>query len=157
MVPSGKEICEKQLFNLIDRVENVNVSDFQIDDFMPDIYKKLEWLDREQLIKHFVSVEFNRFLQYYQNAPDINVDETHAVDDKKVTPGKRVKNKDFKRSKNSRKKEDYIFSRFFFNQGKKNGINKRKIIDLVNHHLPNHSAEIGDIEMRLTGVLRKRF
>jgi ATP-dependent RNA helicase DeaD len=147
MVPSGKEICEKQLFNLIDRVENVNVSDFQIDQFMPDIYKKLAWLDREELIKHFVSVEFNRFLQYYQNAPDINVDETHAVDDKKVTPGKRVKNKDFKRSKNSRKKEDYIFSRFFFNQGKKNGINKRKIIDLVNHHLPNHSAEIGDIEI----------
>jgi len=147
MVPSGKEICEKQLFNLIDRVENVNVSDFQIDDFMPDIYKKLEWLDREELIKHFVSVEFNRFLQYYQDAPDINVDERHAVDGKKFTSDKRMKNKDFKRRTDSRIREDYIFSRFFFNQGKKNGINKRKIIDLVNHHLPNRSAEIGDIEI----------
>ncbi|TNF45499.1 MAG: DEAD/DEAH box helicase, partial [Bacteroidetes bacterium] len=77
MVPSGKEICEKQLFSLIDKVENIEVNNEQIGEFMPVIYKKLAWLDREELIKHFVSVEFNRFLTYYENAQDINVDESH--------------------------------------------------------------------------------
>jgi ATP-dependent RNA helicase DeaD len=61
-VPGGKEICEKQLFNLVDKVEKIEVDNHQIDPYLPDIYKKLEWLDREELIKHFVSVEFNRFL-----------------------------------------------------------------------------------------------
>jgi ATP-dependent RNA helicase DeaD len=74
MVPGGKEICEKQLFSLIDKMEQVEINDSQIDQFLPVIYKKLEWLSREELIKHFVSVEFNRFLEYYKKAPDLNVD-----------------------------------------------------------------------------------
>ena len=74
MVPGGKEICEKQLFSLIDKMEQVEINDSQIEQFLPGIYKKLEWLSREELIKHFVSLEFNRFLAYYKNAPDLNVD-----------------------------------------------------------------------------------
>jgi ATP-dependent RNA helicase DeaD len=143
-VPSGKEICEKQLFSLIDKVEKVSVNETQIDEFMPVIYKKLAWLDREELIKHFVSVEFNRFLQYYNNAPDINVDEGQVVKNMTMNAGKREKSKS---SFSSRATKDIYFSRLFFNRGRKNGINKRKIIDLVNHHLPNRSAEIGDIEV----------
>ena len=75
MVPAGEEICEKQLFALIDRMEKVEVDESQIEPYMPAIYKKLEWLSREDLIKHFVLVEFNRFLDYYKNAPDINIPE----------------------------------------------------------------------------------
>ncbi len=77
-VPGGIEICEKQLFNLVDVVENVEVNDEQIEQFLPVIYKKLSWLTREDLIKHFVSVEFNRFLSYYKDAPDLNMVETHS-------------------------------------------------------------------------------
>jgi len=54
-VPSGKEICGKQLYNLIDKIEKIEVDNSQIDQFLPEIYKKLEWLSREDLIKHFVS------------------------------------------------------------------------------------------------------
>ncbi|RLD83641.1 MAG: ATP-dependent helicase, partial [Bacteroidetes bacterium] len=72
-VPSGKEICGKQLYNLIDKVEKIEVDESQIEQFLPEIYKKLDWLSREELIKHFVSAEFNRFLAYYKNAPDLNV------------------------------------------------------------------------------------
>ncbi|NQU84458.1 MAG: DEAD/DEAH box helicase, partial [Mariniphaga sp.] len=75
MVPNGREICEKQLFNLIDKIERVEIEETQIDQFLPDVYKKLEWLSREDLIKKVVSVEFNRFLTYYKNSPDLNVDE----------------------------------------------------------------------------------
>ena len=121
---------------------------------MPVIYKKLAWLEREELIKHFVSVEFNRFLQYYQNAPDINVDESrHSERDFDSRGNGRKRGKDGRANprertgKRDRKRGGYDYSRFFFNLGKKNGINKRKIIDLVNEHLPNRSAEIGSIEV----------
>jgi ATP-dependent RNA helicase DeaD len=145
-VPSGKEICEKQLFNLIDGVEKVEVNETEIEAFMPVIYKKLAWLEREDLIKRFVSVEFNRFLKYYENAPDINVDESRAShDESRYSESRSGRGGRSGRGKKGR--GDYDFSRFFFNMGKKNGINKRKIIDLVNEHLPNKSAEIGDIEV----------
>jgi ATP-dependent RNA helicase DeaD len=151
-VPSGKEICEKQLFNLIDGVEKVEVNKNEIERFMPVIYKKLAWLEREDLIKRFVSVEFNRFLKYYENAPDINVDESRAShDESRYSEGRGGRSERGGRSnrggRGKKSRGDYDFSRFFFNMGKKNGINKRKIIDLVNQHLPNKSAEIGDIEV----------
>ena len=73
-VPTGKEICERQLFHLVEKVENVEVVEEQIAEFLPVIFNKLAWLDREELIKRFVSVEFNRFLAYYKDAKDINID-----------------------------------------------------------------------------------
>lgn len=72
-IPSGIEICEKQLYSLVDKVEKIEVNEAQIERFLPVVYKKLEWLTREDLIKHFISVEFNRFLTYYKNSGDINV------------------------------------------------------------------------------------
>jgi ATP-dependent RNA helicase DeaD len=146
-VPSGKEICERQLFHLIDRVEHTDVNEAEISGFMPVIYKKLAWLDREELIKRFVSTEFNRFLQYYENAPDINVDE--SISDSggfsRKERGRKTERQEGDRK--SKKRGGYDFSRFFFNLGKKDGINKRKIIDMVNQHLPNKNVEIGDIEV----------
>ncbi|HZV67912.1 MAG TPA: DEAD/DEAH box helicase [Saprospiraceae bacterium] len=79
-VPTGKEICEKQLFHLVEKVENVEVEEKQIMEFLPVIFNKLSWLDREELIKRFVSVEFNRFLAYYKNAQDINVEHRKSSD-----------------------------------------------------------------------------
>ncbi|MBN2636312.1 MAG: DEAD/DEAH box helicase [Prolixibacteraceae bacterium] len=166
-VPSGKDICEKQLFSLIDRVEKIEVNESQIGQFMPVIYKKLAWLDREELIKHFVSVEFNRFLQYYQNAPDINVDESKSYDDEKRGGDRKSRRRGREerdgdrggrgrdRSRSSDRGSDRgdrgrgsdSYSRFFFNLGKKNGIAKRSIIDLINQQLPNKSVDIGSIEV----------
>lgn len=171
MVPSGKEICEKQLFSLIDRVENIDVNNEQIGEFMPVIYKKLAWLDREELIKHFVSVEFNRFLTYYENAQDINVDESHHSERDFSGRGERGERgdrngrgdrrdrgrrndregrenrEDFGGKKDKGGKGKYEYSRFFFNMGKKNGIGKRTIIDMINQNLPGKNIEIGNIEV----------
>ena len=162
-VPSGKEICEKQLFSLIDKVENIEVNESEIADFMPVIYKKLAWLDREELIKHFVSVEFNRFLTYYENAPDINVDESHHERDfgDRDSRNRRDKRKDRNRGDNYEDRRDesgsrqnrggrggkFDFSRFFFSMGKKNGISKRTIIDMINQQMPGKNVEIGSIEV----------
>lgn len=73
LVPTGRQICEKQLFNLIDKMENVDIEDKEIDTYLPKIYRKLEWLDKEEIIKRFVALEFNRFLEYYRKSPELNV------------------------------------------------------------------------------------
>lgn len=73
-VPSGFEACEKQLFSLVKKVHNVEVNEDAIEKYMPKIYDELADLSKEEIIKRFVSTEFNRFLDYYKNAPDLNVD-----------------------------------------------------------------------------------
>ncbi len=169
-VPSGIEICEKQMLSFIDKVEKIEVNDEQIAQFMPVIYKKLAWLEREELIKHFVSVAFNRFLTYYENAPDINVDESNFSDRDSRRGGRdrgRGRDRDDRggRDRDRGRRGDrydrggrsdrgdrggrggYEFSRFFFNMGKKDGISKRTIIDLINQNMPGKSVEIGNIEV----------
>ncbi|MDX8341638.1 DEAD/DEAH box helicase [Draconibacterium sp. IB214405] len=153
-VPQGKEICEKQLFNLIDRVEKVEVNNEQIGEFMPVIYKKLAWLEREELIKHFVSVEFNRFLEYYENAKDINVDEAREKESMRKERGDRGRGRE-RGDRGNRERGDRgrgrrgngNMSRFFFSLGKKSGVNKRAIIDLINQNTPGKSIDIGSIEV----------
>jgi len=72
LVPGGRDICEKQILNSIDKVKNVEINEKHMEEFLPAIYEKLESLSREELIKHFVSVEFNKFLSYYKEASDLN-------------------------------------------------------------------------------------
>lgn len=71
-IPNGVEVCEKQLFHIVRNVHTVEVDNHAIDPYLPAIMKELEELDKEELIKRFASVEFNRFLQYYKDAPDLN-------------------------------------------------------------------------------------
>lgn len=130
-VPSGKLICEKQLFNLVDRVEKIEVDNTQIDQYLPDIYKKLEWLDREELIKHFVSVEFNRFLAYYKDAVDLNV----KPKERGETNGRGSKRSNVK------------FSRFHINIGSKHKVNASHLIGMINEVTPGLKVEIGKIDI----------
>ncbi|QEC53973.1 ATP-dependent RNA helicase DeaD [Anseongella ginsenosidimutans] len=71
-IPSGYDVCEKQLFALIHKVHEVKVNEEQIGPYLNRIYKEFENLDKEELIRRFASLEFNRFLEYYLNAPDLN-------------------------------------------------------------------------------------
>jgi ATP-dependent RNA helicase DeaD len=130
-VPTGDEICAKQLFHLVDRVEKVEVDDSKIESFLPDIMKKLDWLDREELIKKFVSVEFNRFLSYYSNLKDIE------------TPVESLK---FKSNKSS----NYNFTRFFINLGMLDSLKPKTLIDMINEFTGTNDIEIGDIEILKT-------
>jgi len=134
LIPSGREICEKRLFNLINKMEHVNVEDAQIESFMDEIYKKLEWLDREELIKRFVSVEFNRFLEYYKNAGDINV----AKEDKR--DNNRKKNKNLGNN-------NHEMSRFFINVGSNQKLKVPNLIGLINDFTSSRSIEIGKVEI----------
>jgi len=130
-VPLGKEICERQLFHLIDRMEKVEVDYSQIDSFLPEINAKLEWLDRDELIKKFVSLEFNRFSDYYRNAPDLN------------------KPKDEK-GRSKRRDEKGQFARFFINLGKIDGMKPVNFIGMINDYTGIKNIEIGGIDIGKT-------
>jgi len=141
LVPTGAEICKKQLFKLIDRMENAEVDEAQIAPFMDTVNKKLEWLSKEQIIKHFLSLEFNRFLEYYKNAPDLNEKAENKQDKRDKSDGSRHGDRRRIRGKNG-------YTRFFINIGKKEGVAPMSIIGMINDHTKDRDINIGAIEVK---------
>ena len=140
VIPTGKQICEKQLFKLIDDIEKVKVNEEEITDFLPVTYRKLEWLTKEDLIKRMVSLEFNRFLEYYRDAEDIEM----PVDGRGER--KERKGKGAGREKGSREAEPG-YARLFLNMGKKDGFFAAQIIELINRNMRGAHPEIGRIDL----------
>jgi ATP-dependent RNA helicase DeaD len=124
-IPNGLEVCKKQLFFLVDKLENVTINDEQIDPFMPAIYKKLESMEKEELIKRFVSTEFNRFLDYYKNAVDLNLEDTRG-------------------ERRGGKKDR---TRFKINLGSNEGCNPKQVLGMINDLTQDKSINVGDIEV----------
>ena len=139
-VPLGKEICKVQLFHVIDRMEKVAVDSAQIDEFLPELNKKLEWLDRDELIKKFVSVEFNRFTDYYRNTPDLN----KPTDDRK---SKRDRDRDGGSNQRTARQG---YTRFFINLGNMDHIRPVDLIGMVNDFTGIRDIEIGEIDIKKT-------
>ena len=130
LVPNGEEICSAQLMSLTDKIVNMKVDDKQIEPFLEEIYHKFEHLSREEIIKHFVAAEFNRFLDYYKNAKDINISDSKR--DKK-SPAERRRNTSF--------------TRLFLNAGKKDNLTPLRLIGIINNALDSGNVEIGKIEV----------
>lgn len=86
-VPTPDHIIEKQLYNLADRLERVEVNEAEIEKYIPGVRKKLEWLSEEDLLKRVLSLEFNRLLQYYQDMPDIDLNAPEKGDKKERKRG----------------------------------------------------------------------
>ena len=142
-LPSGKEICEQQLIKVIDDIEKVKVNEEEIESFLPGIYRKLEWLSKEDLVKRVVSMEFNRFLEYYKNAPEI--EEPKAGGDKRGDSKDR-KSRGSDRQKTARKAEEG-YERLFLNMGKTDGFYANQIIELLNRNWKKERIQIGRIDL----------
>ncbi|MBC8346189.1 MAG: DEAD/DEAH box helicase [Candidatus Marinimicrobia bacterium] len=138
-VPNGIDICQTRLFSLIDKIKKVDVDEKQIAPFLPSIYEKLSSLDREELIQHFVSTEFNRYLSYYKNARDINTSGKHG-DSRSGNRGKRTKGQ----------RATGPFTNFYINVGYVSKLNPARLIGLINESLGSSSAEIGHIDIKKT-------
>jgi ATP-dependent RNA helicase DeaD len=98
-VPSGEEIVEKRLYTLMDKIENIVVDNAQIEPYWEQIKSKLDWIDRDELLKRFVYVEFNKFVDYYKNAKDLNVSQSSQSDGRsgrrgRDTDGRRDRGRD---------------------------------------------------------------
>jgi ATP-dependent RNA helicase DeaD len=138
-VPTGREICEKQLYHFIEKMERVEIDHEQIDSFLPAIYKKLEWIDKEELIKRFVSLEFNRFLEYYKTAKDIDIPEDRRSD----VVGREGKTRPDFRTRTT----DEGYTRLFINMGKMDGLFPNNLIDLINQNTRGKRINLGKIEL----------
>ena len=134
IIPTGKEVCEKQLFNHIDRIEHVDINREEIDDYLPVVFRKLEWMSREELITRMVALNFNRFLDYYKDAVDLNVSD-------------RDEKKDKKERKKEREHRDETMMRLYFGMGKNDHILPQKIIGKINDVTHSKNIPIGRIDL----------
>lgn len=125
-VPGGQEICEVQLMSLIDKIVETDVSP-HIEQYLNVIEEKLSHLNKEELLKHFVSAEFNRFLSFYKNAQDLNINTT--------------------KDKSNERRAENGFTRFFINLGKTHKLEPQNLIGLINEYTRNRNHIIGKIDI----------
>ncbi len=143
-LPEPQEICTKQLYKVMDEIEHIEVNDTEIAPFLPEIFRKLDWLTKEDLIKRVVSREFVHFLRYYADAP--------VIEQPADTRGK-ADAEGGKRSRRDRKKEggsheaEEGYTRLFINLGKRDNFYVREIINLVNRSVRGSKVEIGRIDL----------
>lgn len=131
-VPTGEDVCKKQLLRLIDNVQKVEIDEAQIESYMADVHEQLAHLDRETLIKHFVSLEFNKFLAFYKDAPDF--------------------------SKMAKARSDERFDRsnvatLKVNLGRKDYFEVKDLFGLLNRHRTLKGTKLGKIDIQTSFTL----
>lgn len=131
-IPGPEEVLQKQLFNFINKVESADINEEQLLPLMDSIYKKLDWMDKKQLINHFVSYEITRFLKYYENARDLNV----KVLDRQE---KRDSGRTHSRSKKTVLK---------LNIGSRDGMVPAKLLGLLNETVGGRTLQVGRIDIQ---------
>lgn len=142
-VPTPEHIIEKQLYNLADRIERVKVDEDEIQKYLPGVMRKLEWLSGEDLLKRVLSLEFNRLLDYYRDAPKIDfIDEKPSKDKKerKESTPKSDKEKD-------RRTAERGMERIYVNLGKGDGFFAGNLIELLNHNVGGKRVDVGRIDL----------
>jgi len=132
-MPTGNEICEKQVFHFIDQIEKVQVNDAEIEGLLPAVYRKLEWLEKEDLIKRMVSLELNRLLNYYKEANEINT----------IDESEKRERKDYDRGASLAPEAGY--AKLYIGLGKMDGITPKNLMDLINDYVEGR-VQIGKID-----------
>ena len=144
-IPSGKQICEKQLFHFVNKLEKVKVNEDEIKDILPSIYRKLDWLDKEDIIKRLISLEFNRLIDYYQDAKDLE-----SPDERKERgEGRRERGERGERREGSGtgRASEKGYARLFINLGKMDGLRPQDLIGLLNDNVQGRKVTIGKIDL----------
>ena len=147
-MPSAQEICKKQLYKVMDQIVKTDVLEEQIDPFMGDISRFFEFIDKEDIIKKIVSIEFGKFLSYYANAPEIEKPSSRRKEEGGRTKAEGGRSKERSRGRGSRKAEAG-FRRLFINLGKKDGFFPGELMQFLNKNVKGH-VEVGHIDLQNT-------
>lgn len=139
-VPTPQHIIEKQLYNLADRIERVKVDETEIGKYLPGVLRKLEWLSGEDLLKRVLSLEFNRLLDYYRDAPTIDLIDEKPSKNKRDSKPKSDKEKD-------RRTAERGMERVYVNLGKADGFFAGNLIELLNHNVSGKRVDVGRIDL----------
>jgi ATP-dependent RNA helicase DeaD len=139
-IPSGFDVCEKQLFAMIHKVHNVEVNEDQIEQYIPRIMDEFKDLDKEAIIKRFASLEFNRFLEYYSKAPDLNI----SGDDRGFERGDRAERGDrtFKSSTSPG------YTRLFMNLGSVDDFTRGDMLGFICNNTKISGKSVGKIDLK---------
>jgi ATP-dependent RNA helicase DeaD len=137
-VPNAEEICEIQLLKLINKVIDADIREKEIQKFMPTIMAKFEDLSKEEVIKHFVSTEFNRFIEYYDRASDLNATASKNEDSRSEDRGRRRDRGDETESGKTR---------FFVSIGRRDGLNPGGLLRLICDATGLNSGNVGRIDI----------
>ena len=141
-IPSAEEICKKQLYKVMDQIVKADVDEEQIAPFMQDISRYFEYIDKEDLIKKIVSMEFGRFLAYYADAPEIE-----TVSSKKEERGRDKKGNS--KGKKGATPTSAGMRKLFINLGKKDGFYPGELMQFLNKNVRGH-VEVGHIDLLTT-------
>lgn len=141
-VPTGLEVCQSQLFSLVGKIQNAgeNIDKKQIAPYLPMIMDQLKDLTREDLIINFVSQEFNRFLEYYKDAEDLNLPE-------KGERGGRDRGDRGDRGERRSRKRSGDLMRLKINMGQRDGFTPKRVLGLINDTTNSKDIDVHDIEI----------
>jgi ATP-dependent RNA helicase DeaD len=141
-VPTPDHIIEKQLYNLADRIERVQVDDEQISKYFTGVERKLGWLSQQDLLKRVLSLEFNRLLDYYKDAPDIE-----NIEERPAGRGRKEKDKNISPREKDRRTADPGMARIYVNAGKNDGFFAGNLIDILNRTIKGQRVDVGRIDL----------
>ena len=136
-IPSPKDICTKQLYKVMDQIDKTDVDEEQIAPFMADINRRFDYMEKEELIKKIVALEFGKFLAYYADAPEIS----------KPEPAKREKKEKNKGKDGGNRKPEKGFRRLFINLGKDDGFYPGEIMQFINRNVEGKKVAVGHIDL----------
>ncbi len=142
-IPSGKDVCRKQFFYFMDKLINTDISNGAYETYMPDLEKKFQEMDKEEVLKRVAALEFDHFLKYYENAEDLNARQDF-----------REKRNDSNRRDNNERRErpsyqhDGGFTKLFINLGTKDGFYKASFLQYILDESNMKKEVLGRIDLR---------
>ena len=147
-IPSPKEICKKQLYKVMDQIVKTDVNDEEIDPFMKDINRYFEFMDKGDLIKKIVSMEFGKFLAYYADAPEIEKPTSRPAREERKTKrnDRNSLRGDKGQTKRGKKKAEKGYKRLFINLGKNDGFYPGEVMQYINKHVKGRQ-DVGHIDL----------
>ena len=145
VIPSAEEICKKQLYKVMDQIVKADVDEEQIAPFMQDISRYFEYIDKDDLIKKIMSLEFGKFLAYYADAPEIEMVSSKELRSKEG----RSKGEKDSRGKNKATPTSDGYTKLFINLGKKDGFYPGELMQFLNKNVRGHVA-VGHIDLLTT-------
>lgn len=148
-VPEGRDVCEIQLWKLVEKIESIKINENEISGFMPAIEERFANMSREDMLKRFISMEFNSFLNYYKNAPDLNNLESGRGDRSERSGrgdrGDRGDRESGGRGRARGNNEDY--TRFFINVGSYGNMNAARMMGVINEQVGYKNTPVGRIDI----------
>ena len=141
-VPTPEHIIEKQLYHLADRIERAQVDEAEIGKYLPGVSRKLSWLSGEDLLKRLISLELHRLLQYYKDAPVIDL-----IDEKKPKKERKEKGRERDPREKDRRTAEEGMERIYVNLGKADGFYAGNLIDMLNHTVQGKRVDVGRIDL----------